>query len=900
MGLLVIDLKKIDVVLGNNLQIDRIGNSRMMSFLKYFRTTCEVPKTIIKRRHPLSLVVIYSLLIVLLFLVESNTCSAATFVVTKAADTNDGLCDADCSLREAIVAANSASSDDIVNFDPMFFNSAHMITLSGSELIIGAGTNLTINGPGPSLLTINANNQSRVIFVDLNATASINGLKIFNGNGVGSFEHHGGGIRAFNFTNVSLNNLDISGNRTSGQGGGIFVANSTMTVTNCTVSNNDAGSSASGIFVYESTVTITGSTIKANLVGGIQTNGGNVTLQSSTVIGNNFGGNGGGIANGGGTFTIIDSIISGNRALQGGGGVSGTNGSITITNSSIVNNTSIYGGGGGIQSNGRLTVTGSTIAYNTDNSPNFGGGGIFNRAQTTTLNITNSLIKGNTTTGDGGGIYNDGTGQNENYSLLINSSLIVENSATGKGGGVWVDTDLLFYNVTVTGNNSMSNGGGIFNSGLYTLITNVTIANNQAANGGGVQNENFLYTRNSLVANNVATGGTSRDWSGFVDSFGYNLIKDVSGATIAGTIQTGNIFGMDPLLGPLRNNGGPTMTLALRPGSPAIDKGAFVNPAPLLNDQRGFLRPVDFDLVPNAVDGNGSDIGAFERQIDDVSFNFTPFDFDGDSKTDVSIFRPAPGEWWVSRSSDGGNFTVQFGASRDLIVPTDYTGDGKTDVAFWRPSTGQWFVLRSEDFSFYAFPFGTTGDVPVPADYDGDGKSDAAVFRESSLTWFISKSSGGTDIVPFGVAGDKPVNADYDGDGKSDIAVFRPSGANGAEWWIRRSSDASVFAVQFGNSTDRAVPSDFTGDGKADVAFWRPSTGFWNVLRSEDFSYYAFPFGSNGDAPVPGDYDGDGRTDAGVFRQPGAQWFVNKSTGGTLIQSFGTDGDVPIPSVFVR
>ncbi|HRA40008.1 MAG TPA: VCBS repeat-containing protein, partial [Pyrinomonadaceae bacterium] len=130
--------------------------------------------------------------------------------------------------------------------------------------------------------------------------------------------------------------------------------------------------------------------------------------------------------------------------------------------------------------------------------------------------------------------------------------------------------------------------------------------------------------------------------------------------------------------------------------------------------------------------------------------------------------------------------------------------------------------------------------------------------------------------------------------------IFRPNGANGAEWWIRRSSDASVFATQFGSSTDKAVPGDFTGDGKADVAFWRPSTGFWNVLRSEDSTYYAFPFGANGDTAVPGDYDGDGKTDAGVFRQPGAQWFVSKSTGGTLIQSFGIAGDAPIPNAFVR
>jgi uncharacterized delta-60 repeat protein len=277
----------------------------------------------------------------------------------------------------------------------------------------------------------------------------------------------------------------------------------------------------------------------------------------------------------------------------------------------------------------------------------------------------------------------------------------------------------------------------------------------------------------------------------------------------------------------------------------------------------------------------------------------SPFDFDGDGKTDISIFRPSAGEWWVNRSSNSTGFALQFGASTDKIVPADYTGDGKTDVAFWRPSNGFWFILRSEDSSFYSFPFGASGDVPVPADYDGDGKADAAVFRESSLTWYISKSSGGTDILTFGAAGDKPVVADYDGDGKADIAIFRPNGPNGAEWWVRRSSNASVFALQFGNSADKAVPGDYTGDGKADVAFWRPSNGFWFILRSEDSSFYSFPFGASGDVPTPGDYDGDGKTDAAVFRPSNTTWYVQRTTAGVLIQQFGNSGDLPTPSAFV-
>ncbi|MGC2235998.1 MAG: FG-GAP-like repeat-containing protein [Pyrinomonadaceae bacterium] len=275
----------------------------------------------------------------------------------------------------------------------------------------------------------------------------------------------------------------------------------------------------------------------------------------------------------------------------------------------------------------------------------------------------------------------------------------------------------------------------------------------------------------------------------------------------------------------------------------------------------------------------------------------TLFDFDGDGKADISIFRPSVGEWWYSRSSDGGNYAASFGSSTDKLVPGDYTGDGRADIAIWRPSTGEWFILRSEDGSYYSYPFGTNGDISAVGDFDADGKADSAVFRPSDTNWYIRRSSdGGFTIQQFGASGDVPVVADYDGDGKSDIAIWR---ASTGEWWIKKSSDASVIAFQFGNSADKPVQGDYTGDGKADVAIFRPSSGEWFILRSNDYSYYSFPFGTSGDVPAPGDFDGDGRFDAAVFRPADSTWYIQRSTAGTLIQSFGQTGDRPVPSAFI-
>ncbi|MBA3601278.1 MAG: CHRD domain-containing protein [Acidobacteria bacterium] len=280
-------------------------------------------------------------------------------------------------------------------------------------------------------------------------------------------------------------------------------------------------------------------------------------------------------------------------------------------------------------------------------------------------------------------------------------------------------------------------------------------------------------------------------------------------------------------------------------------------------------------------------------------------DFDGDSRADISVFRPSTGTWYRLDSVNGAFKANQFGANGDTVAPGDFDGDGKTDLNVWR--NGIFYTLRSADNTFNGVAFGINTDNPtVCADYDGDGKADYAVYRRGTGTtpsvFYILGSTRGFFAVPFGSESDAPIIADWDGDRISDPSVYRTSTAT---YYGLRSSDNQLYVQNFGSINsfvDEVHAGDIDGDGKSDPLVYRYSgaqAGTWYWIGSTSgFSGQQFGLGS--DRSVPADYDGDGKTDLAVYRSPG-QWFIQRSSNNAFSSiNFGAEFDLPLPFYLIR
>jgi hypothetical protein len=363
-------------------------------------------------------------------------------------------------------------------------------------------------------------------------------------------------------------------------------------------------------------------------------------------------------------LTIANGFVSGGGV---GGGIYNEQGTLTLTNCVVTNSQAVSSGGGGIYNDHAVLMATNCVISNNRSS---NGGGINNNQSM--LTITNSTVTGNSGS-NGGGILNDrGTATAQNCTIYQNGA------ATGAGisnSGSISAASLTVSNCTITGNSasgSNGSGGGIYNSpssNAVLTISSSTISDNIAGlnRGGSIyNNQGNVQIGNTIVKNSTRNGGTILNvGSGVITSAGYNLSSDAGGNALN---STGDQINTDPLLDPigLRDNGGPTMTIALQAGSPAIDNGKRDTIASLASslDQRTEPRPFDDPAVANTSGGDGSDIGAYEagtritgsaRTGNDLQVTFTSIlgkDYELQTRTNLALggWNPLPG----SKAGTGG------------------------------------------------------------------------------------------------------------------------------------------------------------------------------------------------------------------------------------------------------
>ncbi len=353
-----------------------------------------------------------------------------------------------------------------------------------------------------------------------------------------------------------------------------FTSGVTVMISGLTITN--AHFDGAGISVYRSDVTVSNCVITRNIgrfyAGGI--------LNSVGAPGSTS------------KVTIINSILTGNWGAEVGGAIyqNGQDGTaiLNIIGSTISSNSAAGVGAAGIKNDG--SPTGNAMVF-----------------------VTNSTFIGNSTTGDGGAIQNDGVGGKA--SAVIVNSTFIGNSANfggaifnnGSGAG---QAETTLINSTFSGNSAVSRGGGICDSYFgggkmaQTLISS-TLVDNSAPLGGAIYNLGKLEIGNTILR--AGSVGSNIAGSGMIVSLGYNLSSDNGNG---GLTNITDQIDVDPMVGPLQANGGPVLTHAILPGSPAMDQGQNIGGTSV--DSRGFPRIFDDPSIVNVAGGDGTDIGAYE------------------------------------------------------------------------------------------------------------------------------------------------------------------------------------------------------------------------------------------------------------------------------------------------
>lgn len=441
----------------------------------------------------------------------------------------------------------------------------------------------------------------------INGTTNISN-SVFTGNTTYGNDGKGGAI--INMDATMIVETSTFNSNTSKVGGAIY-NDGQLTISGGTFTENDASSGNGGGIANLETLTLADASLSnnsASLGGGIYNSGLEITITNTTINSNSAGTGGGGIANewaGAGLMVITNSTISGNTAPNGGGmhNLAAT-GTVSISDTTISNNTSTDNGGG-ITSFGALSLS-NTLLLN--NSAFEQGGAVFILGTTT---ISDSTLMNNSSEKGGGGIYNDSTGV-----LILTNSTMSENSAGESGGAIKNAGELIINGTLFFHNQAEDKGGAIYTitSGSGSTITNSTITQNISVRGGAIGADGAADNtiRNTTFVHNQAIYG-SEIWTfstaGQVqilnsillcENFDDCLYYRPGGLSLSPNtlIQSGNLASVG--LSPLADNGGPTQTMALLPGSPAINAGTNATCTEI--DQRGIERP----------QGDNCDLGAYE------------------------------------------------------------------------------------------------------------------------------------------------------------------------------------------------------------------------------------------------------------------------------------------------